>query len=110
MVIMHVPGLERSGVGELDLGRCVLTVRGRVVRRLAEAVVAVAAGVLVQVPLVVVLGVPERAGLGSRLDLGRDLAVPGLLERLLVARAGLLGRRLLGVAGGVDRGAVGRAD
>ena len=54
------------------------------VRHLAEAVVAVAARVLVQVRLVVVLGVVEDAvaGVGAAGDLGGDLAEALGLERL----------------------------
>ena len=87
----HRGRLSRSRLRQVNLGGGVLAVRGGVVADLAEPVVAVAARVLVQVALVVVLGVPERAGLGRGPDLGRDLAVPGLLERLLVAPPGRLG-------------------
>src|SRR5680860_1064666 len=78
------------------------------VGHLAEAVVAVAPGVLRQVLLVVVLGVVEVpvAGLRQRLDLGRDGAVAGGAQALLVRLA--RGRGGLGLlrGGGVDQRAV----
>src|SRR5207248_9528568 len=64
---------------------------------------AVAAGHLVEVLLVVVLGVVE----GRRVaDLGGDLAVALGPQPLLIAVPRGLGRGALGVGVGVDRGAV----
>src|SRR5262245_34569757 len=68
---------------------------------------AVAPGILGEVLLVVVLGVVERRGIA---DLGRDLAVAGLGQRLLKRRARAPGGLLLRVPVTVDRGSILRAD
>src|SRR5690606_40731110 len=87
-----------------------LAVLVEVVGDLADPVVAVPPGVLVQVALVVVLGVVEGSGLGGGSDLGGDLAVPGLGQGALVAVRGVLGGGQLLVGGGVDGRAVLGAD
>src|SRR5690349_15812713 len=68
---------------------------------------AVPVGVLGQVLLVVILGVIERPGRG---DLGRDLAVAGVGQRLVVGVARRPGGSRLLVGEGVDSRPVLRAD
>src|SRR6478672_6893256 len=75
-----------------------------------RAVVAVAAGVLVEVLLVVGLCVVERPGLRRRPQLGGDVAVAVLAQDALEGLAGAARRGLLVRGGPVDRRAVLRAD
>src|SRR5690606_38117741 len=79
-------------------------------RHAAGAVVAVAAGVLVQVLLVVGLGGVERARVGRRPQLGRDVAVPVLAHDGVERLTARPHDRLVGRVGPVDRAAVLRAD
>ena len=74
---------------------------------LAEAVVAVAARVLLKVLLVVILAVVERSRFG---DLGRDLAISPVGELGLVRNLGGFGGGELLGRGGVDGASVLRTD
>src|SRR5450631_1771800 len=75
-----------------------------------RAVVAVAAGVLVQVLLVVALGVVEGPGLLRGPYLGGDVAKTVAPQHVLESLAGCQGRRLLEGGRPVDRAPVLRAD